>query len=75
MKVLINVASKWKYFRVMTVKEEDMFNFIKALSKHYDADIIVEFLHEEVYEDVYGNPNRSLGFIDVRLTVYDDYIE
>ena len=71
MKVLINKASDYKYAKVMRIKKEDMYSLIETLTKKYHTDIIVELIGEEVYT----NPTKSIGFIDVRLTIYDDYIE
>lgn len=71
MKVLINMASDNEYAKVMEVTRENMYTLIETLSKNYGTDIIVEPIGEEVYT----SPTESIGFIDVRLTIYDDYIE
>ena len=71
MKVLINMASDNEYAEVMEVTRENMYTLIETLSKNYGTDIIVEPIGEEVYT----SPTESIGFIDVRLTIYDDYIE
>lgn len=71
MKVLINMASDNEYAKVMEVTRENMYTLIETLSKNYGTDIIVEPIGEEVYT----SPTESIDFIDVRLTIYDDYIE
>ena len=71
MKVLINKASDYEYTKVMEVTRENMYTLIETLSKNYGTDIIVEPIDEEVYT----SPTKSIGFINVRLTIYDDYIE
>ena len=71
MKVLINKASDYEYTKVMEVTREDMYTLIETLSKNYGTEIIVELIGEEVYT----SPTESIGFIDVRLTIYDYYIE
>ena len=71
MKVLINMASDNEYVKVMEVTRENMYTLIETLSKNYGTDIIVEPIGEEVYT----SPTESIGFIDVRLTIYDYYIE
>ena len=71
MKVLINMVSDNEYAKVMEVTRENMYTLIETLSKNYGTDIIVEPIGEEVYT----SPTESIGFIDVRLTIYDDYIE
>ena len=71
MKVSINMASDNEYVKVMEVTRENMYTLIETLSKNYGTDIIVEPIGEEVYT----SPTGSIGFIDVRLTIYDDYIE
>lgn len=71
MKVLINMASDNEYAKVMEVTRENMYTLIETLSKNYGTDIIVEPIGEEVYT----SPTEYIGFIDVRLTIYDDYIE
>ena len=71
MKVLINMASDSEYAKVMEVTRENMYTLIETLSKNYGTEIIVEPIGEEVYT----SPTESIGFIDVRLTIYDYYIE
>ena len=71
MKVLINMASDSEYAKVMEVTRENMYTLIETLSKNYGTEIIVELIGEEVYT----SPTESIGFIDVRLTIYDYYIE
>lgn len=71
MKVLINMASDNEYAKVIEVTRENMYTLIETLSKNYSTDIIVEPIGEEVYT----SPTEAIGFIDVRLTIYDDYIE
>ena len=71
MKVLINMASDNEYAKVIEVTRENMYTLIETLSKNYGTEIIVELIGEEVYT----SPTESIGFIDVRLTIYDYYIE
>ena len=71
MKVLINMASDSEYAKVMEVTRENMYTLIETLSKNYGTEIIVDPIGEEVYT----SPTESIGFIDVRLTIYDYYIE
>ena len=71
MKVLINMASDNEYAKVIEVTRENMYTLIETLSKNYGTDIIVELVGEEVYT----SPTELIGFIDVRLTIYDDFIE
>ena len=71
MKVLINMASDSEYAKVMEVTRENMYTLIETLSKNYGTEIIVELIGKEIYT----SPTESIGFIDVRLTIYDYYIE
>ena len=71
MRVLINIASDKEYAKVMKINKENMYFLIETLAENYGTDIIVELVGEEVYT----SPTESIGFIDVRLTIYDDFIE
>lgn len=60
-KYIITKASDWDYEEIKTVSSTDFYKMIKDLKNKYDHELIINF--DTYYE------------VDVKIMIYDDYVE